>query len=191
MSIIAFSGVIGPVPIGVIISEKHGSEVEITGNPIETGAEVNDHAYVRPKEIVLEVADSSAATTFAALVAFQESRVPFTLVTGLTVYEDMLIQSIDATRDAENSRILRATVTCRQVIIVSTGTAPASDAKSKSKSTKARAGGKKSNSAVSPSKSLSTDSATQDRAADVVSSGDQASSSVSTPKTTSLLKRMF
>ena len=60
MTVIAFSRAIGPVPINCILSEKHTSEVEITGNPIETGAEVNDHAYVKPKKVILEVADRNA-----------------------------------------------------------------------------------------------------------------------------------
>ena len=51
MTIIAFSKTIGPVPIDCILSEDHSSEVDITSNPIETGSEVNDHAFIRPKQV--------------------------------------------------------------------------------------------------------------------------------------------
>jgi hypothetical protein len=118
MSVIAFSKSIGPVPIDCLISEKHTSDLEITGNPIETGAEANDHAYIKPKEVVLEIGDENASATFQALTRFQESRVPFTLSTGLNAYKNMLVQSVQATRDAKYSKVLSATITLKEVKIV-------------------------------------------------------------------------
>ena len=187
MTVIAFSRAIGPVPINCILSEKHTSEVEITGNPIETGAEVNDHAYVKPKQVVLEVADRNAAEMYNILVRFQESRAPFYLVTGLTVYEDMLIQAIDATRDKTHSTILKATVTCRQVIIVSTGSAPAGEGKQPS----GNPGGKNSKGAARPSAEGANNATTSTRAASTVQSGDNPTTGVSSGKSQSLLKQMF
>lgn len=188
MSVIAFSRAIGPIPLNCILSERHTSEVEITSNPIETGAEVNDHAYIKPKQVVLEVADRNAAELYNALVRFQESRVPFYLVTGLTVYEDMLIQAIDADRDKIHSTILKATVTCKQVIIVSTGSAPAENG---GQQPSGKPGGKNSKGAANPSKQAANNPATADRAASTVQTGDNPVKSVAPEKTQSLLKRMF
>lgn len=187
MTVIAFSRAIGPIPINCILSEQHTSEVEITGNPIETGAEVNDHAYVKPKQVVLEVADRNAALVYNALVRFQESRVPFYLVTGLTIYKDMLIQAIDATRDKTHSTVLSATVTCRQVIIVSTGSAPGGDGKQPS----GNPGGKNSKGAARPSAEGANNPTTADRAASTVQAGDNPTTAVGSGETQSLLKQMF
>jgi len=186
MSIIAFSRVIGPVSINCLISENHASEIEITGNPIETGAEVNDHAYVKPKQVLLEIADQNAAETYNALVRFQESRVPFTLVTGLTVYNDMLIQAIDATRDRMNSRILRAAVICKQVIIVSTGSAQGGDAQPDG-----QPGGDKSRGAAKPDQHSANNTKTGARTASAVQSGDNPTQTVAPAPTQSILSRMF
>lgn len=178
--IIAFSSSIGPVPLQVLLSEKHNSEVEVTSNPIETGAEVNDHAYVKPKKVELEVADGNAAATFNALVAFQEAREPFTLVTGFRVYENMVITEVDATRDKTHSKVLKATVRCREVIIVETGTAEAEndskDGKDKSKSDKT-------------SKDKANNAKTADKTNNGANAGDKGGTTVAAPKSTSLLKQ--
>ncbi|MDT9702007.1 phage baseplate protein, partial [Streptomyces sp. P17] len=165
--------------------------VEITSNPIETGAEVNDHAYIKPKQVVLEVADRNAAELYNALVRFQESRVPFYLVTGLTVYEDMLIQAIDADRDKIHSTILKATVTCKQVIIVSTGSAPSESEGQSSGKDAGKPGGKNSKKAATPTKQGANNSSTADRAASTVQTGDNPTKAVAPEKTKSLAKRIF
>lgn len=181
--IIAFSASIGPVPLNVLLSEQHTSEVEVTSNPIETGAEVNDHAYVKPKKVEMEIADKNAAATFNALVEFQEKREPFSLVTGFRVYENMLITEIDATRDAKYGKVLKATVRCREVILVETATAEDNssekkDSKDKSKSNKT-------------SKSKANNAKTADKTNTGVNTGDKTGNTVAAPKSTSLLKSTF
>ena len=120
MSVIAFSRAVGPVPIDCVLSEDHSSEIEVTEIPIETGARITDHAYVLPKRVTLEVADVNAAATYNALVRLQESRAPFTVVTGLFVYTNMLIRSLNATRDKFTSKILQCTADLQEIIIVGT-----------------------------------------------------------------------
>lgn len=194
MSVIAFSRRIGPVSLDCQMSEKHVSEIEITSNPIETGAEVNDHAYIKPKEVTLEIGSGDAAATYAALVRFQESRVPFMLVTGLSIYNDMLIQSIDATRDKTHSRVLNATVRLRQVIIVSTGSAPA-DTEAASGGTenqsRSKPGGKNSRGAARPTKESASNPSTADRAASTVQVGDNPTKTVPEARTRSTLHQVF
>lgn len=191
MSVIAFSPNVGPVRFDCVISEDHTSEIEITGNPIETGAEVNDHAYIKPKQVTLDVADNNAALIFNALVTFQESRIPFFMITGLKLYKNMLIQSIDATRDKDTSKILRATIILREVIIVSTGTAPASPSGSSGSGTQSRAGGANSRGARTPSRAASNSTATADRVGGTVSRGDMPTQTVEPTQNRSLLRRAF
>ena len=167
MSVIAMSRAIGPVPISCVLTEKHESSIEISEIPIETGSRISDHAYVRPKRVTLDVADANAAATYAALVRFQESRVPFVLVTGLSVYKDMLVKSIDVARGAGHSRVLSAKVECQEVIIVSTAYASGA-------SKAGNAGGSKSTKAATASKGAAGDAATANRASGTATSGDAA-----------------
>lgn len=166
MPAIAFSRLLGPVPLDVVLTEAHQTEIGITSNPIETGAEVNDHAYVMPKRVTLEFADADATATFNALVAFQETRIPFILVTGLAIYRNMLIKSLSVDRDKDQSRILRGSAECQEVIIVGTSFAPTSDANAF-----AQAGVPGLKSAV-PSSTIARDVNTAVRAAGVVARGD-------------------
>jgi len=127
MTAILFSPSIGPIPVSVLISERHVSDLEITGNPIENGAEVNDHAYIKPKEIRLEIADANAAQTFNDFLRVQASRDPFDLVTGLTVYRNMLIAGIDATPTTETVAADTADVAAEPAELGAVGTTPVED----------------------------------------------------------------
>jgi hypothetical protein len=190
MSIIAFSSVIGPVPISCVISEKHQSAISISEIPIETGASVTDHAYVMPKRVTLEVADANATATFGALTRFQESRVPFTLVTGLSVYSNMLVKAIDAERDASFSRVLRATVDLQEIIIVDTAYATAQpDGGEPAKA--GQPGGKKSTQAGRPVKSRAGDAATADRVSGTVQRGDAPAKTIAPAANRSVLRQVF
>lgn len=59
---------------------------------------------------------------YARLLAIQESRVPFDILTGKRAYKSMLLKQlrIDTAKDSENALIV--TAHCRQIIIVTTGT---------------------------------------------------------------------
>jgi hypothetical protein len=186
MSIIAFSSTIGPVPISCVLSEKHESRIEISEIPIETGAKITDHAYVMPKRVTLDVADANAAATFNALVQFQESRVPFVLVTGLSVYRNMLIRSIDADRDATFSAVLRCKAELQEAIIVDTAYAASEAGDGKG----GNPGGAKSTKAATPAKGRAGDAATADRASGPVQRGD-APAAATTPQDQSILKSIL
>lgn len=168
-SIIAFSTAIGPVPLDCVISEKPTSELDITEIPIETGAKITDHAVVMPKKVSLDIAAGNAAATFSALVAFQEARVPFTLVTGLKVFSSMLVKGIYPERDAAFSSVFRGRVELQEIIIV--GTAYAADPDGDNQD-RGQPGGKKSTRAAATTSERAKDSVTADRAAQTVQRGD-------------------
>jgi hypothetical protein len=189
MSVILFSTAIGPVPIDCVISERPTAELEITEIPIETGAKITDHAVVMPKRVTLDIANEAAAASYNALVAFQESRVPFTLVTGLAVFPNMLVKRIDAERDAMFSKVLRARVDLQEIIIV--GTAYAADPEGDTDSgERGKAGGQKSTRAAPPTSGKAGDAATANRASQTVQRGDSAFSSAG-PRDQSVLSSMF
>lgn len=174
MTAIAFSSAIGPVFIDCVISEKPTAELEITEIPVESGARITDHAVVMPKRVSLDIASSNAAASYNALVAFQESRVPFTLVTGLSVFPNMLIRRIEPERDATYSQVLRANVELQEVVIVETAYAADDTGGSDGGGglSRGQPGGAKSTRAAPPAPSRSGDPTTADRAAGTVQSGD-------------------
>lgn len=181
MSVIAFSKTIGPVRLNCFFSENHNSELGITENPVESGGTVHDHAYTMPKKVTLEIMDENAAGTFNALVAFQRSRIPFTLVTGLSVYPSMLIRNISADRDKQHSQILYATVDLQEVIIAQTAVASI-DVQDAGPVSTGEPGGANSTSAASPSYSSAGDSITADRATATIQRGDSPATTLTLPE---------
>lgn len=168
--IIGFSRAIGPIPLDCVLSEDHTTEIEITSNPIETGAEVNDHAYIMPKRVSLEFANKNAAAVWNALIRFQESRVPFVLVTGLAVYPNMMVKRLNAKRDATFSRILSGMADLQEVIIVDSAYASAPGGTMMPPA--GLPGGTKSIKSARPAASRSIDIGTAIRAAGTVQRGD-------------------
>ena len=51
---------IGIIVPSVAISEKHMDATEITGAPRELGAPTNDHAYIAPAEVTMELGFTAA-----------------------------------------------------------------------------------------------------------------------------------
>lgn len=122
MSCILTSRSIGGVFIDVVISEEHTASMEIAEHPVESGAKISDHAWRTPYSVRLEsVIDASrAVASYQQLLAVQAKAEPFSLVTGLKVYSNMLIKEIVATRDKDHGRVLKFEATLQEVIIVST-----------------------------------------------------------------------
>ena len=163
MSAIAFSPTIGPVFIDCVISERPESMLEITEIPVESGVRITDHAVVAPKRVTLDIANHNAAESFRALVEFQERREPFTLVTGLSVFNSMLIKSISTERDASFSTVLRAKIELQEIVIVET----AYDPNASSGGT-----GKSKTRSATPTAGKASNPATSDKAAQTVNNGD-------------------
>ena len=53
---------IGSFVAQVTIKEEHTDELEITDHPVEQGAKITDHSYLRPSELVIECAWSDSPT---------------------------------------------------------------------------------------------------------------------------------
>jgi hypothetical protein len=45
---------IGTIMLDAVVSESHTSDIDITDNPVESGATMTDHAVVRPKGVSIE-----------------------------------------------------------------------------------------------------------------------------------------
>lgn len=140
---IAPKGRIGEIEVMATLEEIHTNNLQTTEHPIEVGAPITDHAYLRPAEVVMrcgwtnssfaalsgavaalfnggEVGDKYTDSIYSQLLALQESREPFDIITSARQYSNMLITSLRLDRDEKTSNILMVTVTCRQVLLVYT-----------------------------------------------------------------------
>ncbi len=115
------------------IEEMHVDEMAVTEHPVENGAAISDHAYLRPSEVRLHYAWSNSSLSslfdfsegharriYGQLQALQASREPFDVVTGKRRYSNMVLVSVSVTTDRSKEYMLDVTMICRQVIIVST-----------------------------------------------------------------------
>lgn len=124
---------IGTLIPDVVVREAQRDEMVITDHPVETGAAISDHAFLRPVEVEMQIgwSDSTggyvgyARDAYDELVALQRQREPFTLTTGSRRYSNMLISSIALQKDEKTEHISAITVRLREVIIVSTQTTSA------------------------------------------------------------------
>ncbi|KWF81310.1 hypothetical protein WL94_28495 [Burkholderia cepacia] len=138
---------IGSVTIAASIEEVYSDEVVVTEHPVETGAPVNDHAFMRPREILMKCGWSNAdyeALLGAAVVSFDDTgantmstgtyvdavysqllqiqsvRQPIDVVSTRRKYSNMLITGLSVVTDQKSGSALMLTASLKQVIIVST-----------------------------------------------------------------------
>lgn len=130
------SRAIGTLMPHVVVREVGKDEMVITEHPVETGAPITDHAYLRNAEIEMTVgwSDSTAAQSgycrevYEELLALQRSRQPFDVFTGKRSYTNMLLSGITQETSVATENVLLVQARLREINIVSTQTtaAPAS-----------------------------------------------------------------
>lgn len=120
---------IGFIIADVTVEEVERHDLEITRHPVERGANITDHAFRHPPEVIIRCGWSSSGLmpgyveqVYDQLLTLQATRQPFTVVTGKRFFTNMLIQSVSSTTDHKTENALLCTVVCRQIIIVQTST---------------------------------------------------------------------
>ena len=122
----------------------HNIELQTTENPVETGASIVDHAYVKPAEVVMRVMMSDVhqslvpgqftGTRFRSTKAWkvlrklQSDRIPMSIFTRLGLYTNMLITKLSASDTAETFRALSAEVTLKEIPVARVKTVKISSA---------------------------------------------------------------
>lgn len=106
----------------------------VTQHPVQTGANLADHAFVNPVRISMEIGISDAMayrkagcydvpgetksiSAYRSLVKLQEERKPLKVLTKLNTYENMLIESIRANDDVSTQYALKASVELVQILV--------------------------------------------------------------------------
>lgn len=134
------------ITVDATVNEEHNSNAKTTDNPIEDGASVVDHVQIEPKILTIEgvISDSPlgfpvigniqnvvrTVTTlfgkssrsidgFNELVKLQETRTPFTVITGLKRYENMIMEELSVPRTSQTGRAIHFRAKFKQIIIVS------------------------------------------------------------------------
>jgi hypothetical protein len=147
-----FSGLtkIGAITLDAAISQSHSLEADVTDHPVEDGSDITDNHRARPKTIQItgQVSDSPIQTGFPLQTAisstvsaikqddpvqaawdtfnqyFENSEL-ITVSTSLREYKNMLIVGLQVPRDVRTGKILRFTITLKQVRIVTTASTEA------------------------------------------------------------------
>lgn len=125
-----------------VLRAEHEQEIKKTQHPVQTGANIADHAFIMPAQLVLEIGMSDSMDSYQSgmwsgnasksVSAFQElkklaaARVPLTITTRLQTYTNMLIESIHAPDTNQTRYGLRATVTFGELYVAQVVTTPVS-----------------------------------------------------------------
>ncbi|MCJ2036398.1 phage baseplate protein [Methylobacterium sp. J-068] len=119
----------------VVIEEQHHDELVVTEFPVENGAAITDHAYMRPAVLLMRCgfSNSSAGSEgyvreiYDAFLALQRSRRPFSVTTGKRLYRNMLINALDIITDQHSENTLMVTIGLREIRLTSTQAGSATD----------------------------------------------------------------
>lgn len=125
-------------------SEDHTRELEVTENPVESGLNVNDHAFRKPQELTVEFGisnyplptDDNQNNSFFGefgtdrvgkardlLFLMQDDKVFLEVITlGGGTYKNMLLKKISWRTDSRMSQAAIFTLTLKELIITSTKT---------------------------------------------------------------------
>lgn len=130
---------IGGYFFDAVFSVDTEHSLTVTQHPVQTGANISDHAFVNPIRMTMQIGVSDAMAyrvganyggdggtksvqAYRLLCKLQELRIPMQVVTRLNTYPNMLIESIDVSDDVSTLCALKATINLVQVLVVNVGT---------------------------------------------------------------------
>lgn len=106
----------------VTMDETGTDELEITKHPVQRGAAITDHAYVKPAALSMRIgfdaSERPIEETYQQLRDLQAEREPFDIVTGKRIYRNMLFKSIGVTTDKATEKVLSVSCSFEEVILV-------------------------------------------------------------------------
>ena len=146
-----------PLPVGnttyvfdAVLDLEHEQRLEATHHPIQTGADINTHAYLQPARLTLYVlmsdavaqygcstkpgsgvalftgSSSKSVSAYQTVLSIQSARQPLTVVTRLRTYTNMIITSVAPREDSKTITGLRMRVEFTQIITAAVSTVPVS-----------------------------------------------------------------
>lgn len=118
----------GAVTFDTVLVEEHKYQSRITSYPIEYGTIISDHIVKEPDIVTISgmVSDTPlnilapanrSVNAFNLLVEMQSRRVLVNLVTGIKVYTNMAIASLDVPRNIKTGQTLTFNIQFQKVIV--------------------------------------------------------------------------
>lgn len=121
-----------------VFSTDTEHSLTLTQHPVQTGANITDHAFVNPIRITMQIGVSDcmayragdyggdgatkSVQAYRLLCKLQQLRTPMDVVTRLNTYKNMLIESIEVNDDVSTLCALKATINMVQVLVVNVST---------------------------------------------------------------------
>lgn len=119
-----------------VIVAAHHQELRRTEHPVQTGANISDHAYIVPAKLVLDVGMSDAmdayfkpstwsgspsksVSAFQTMLALQFSRIPLSITTRLRAYSNMVIEALSPEETVKSATGLRMRIEFGQIFMAS------------------------------------------------------------------------
>lgn len=128
----------GKYVFDAFLTIQHNRNLTITESPVQTGANISDHAYMEPKELTMDIGMSDVMTSvihgqfldgetrsvsaYNMLSDLQSQRVPCNVVTRLGTYTNMLVETISVNDDNTTFHGLKATVTFKEILVAAVET---------------------------------------------------------------------
>lgn len=121
---------IGAIILDATIEERHEHTSQVTQHPIESGGFVTDHVYEDPRNVSISAEITESPVIFFSvfdglsdrrveaydqLLKLYKTRDVVTLVTGLKVYNDMVMKSFSVPRNQRTGRRLQFTAEFTEV----------------------------------------------------------------------------
>lgn len=119
---------ISTLQVDVTLSESHELPSTVTEKPVEDGSNINDNVILNNTKVSIsgvltdDRLGTSQAEKWRALQDIRRSREPFTVVTSLGAYENMIFTSISASRDVSSVGAVFFNADLTQVRIISSET---------------------------------------------------------------------
>lgn len=126
------TGTVGSIELDVTLVEEHSYSSRVTNYPVEisnTGKSniISDHIINEPERVILQgiVSDTPiglltfsnrSVDAFNRLIAIHQNREVVTLVTGIKVYTDMALISLDVPRDIKTGQSLRFNLEFQKIV---------------------------------------------------------------------------
>lgn len=138
-------GGLAGIVVDASVNEEHVSEAEVTRNPVEDGTTLVDHVQLMPKRLTIDGVISDAPLGYAVvgniqnvvgrardlfggnarsidayndLLNLQASRTPFTVITSLKRYDNMIMTSLSVPRSSATGRSIHFKATMEEIRIV-------------------------------------------------------------------------
>lgn len=134
-----------------IFSTNHTSKLNITEHPVQTGANISDHAFKEADVLTFQIGMSDVMESHVAgqfsgngsrsvdaylkIRELQARRLPIMVSTKFGTYKNMMVETISADDDSTTTHALKATVVLKEMFVTEVSTVKISERPQKSSST--------------------------------------------------------